>query len=134
MDKTIYLAGASAEAAMIASYATALAQSGWTIAHAWWNDFLVGGHTPGMDRDVSHEIRAMHAHDDFEGALSANYFWLLVPGATGSVGAWIEYGAAIGYQEPVVIVSGDWRRTIFTELADDRFATHGLAMTWFLEQ
>lgn len=116
----IYLAGASAEADMCASYMARLREAGRHITLDWpANIRAVGDANP---RDASHQDRLRWTMDDIRGVHDAEIFWLLVPTAH-SIGCWAEF--AIAWQgRQHLIVSGDWRRTIFTSLADERYGTH----------
>lgn len=128
MSKSIYIAGASAEAATIASFAEEVVRLGWVIALPWWEAFLRNAHVPGADRSVASDVRLQHAQADLSAVCRAGAVWLVVPSGS-STGAWVEFGAALAHGRHTV-VSGDWRRTIFTELADERFDTHAEALRY----
>ena len=96
----------------------------------WW-DHVLAAKT--HDRDLPEEDRLKHADADSNAALDANYFWLVVPEERG-VGAWIEFGLALAqalrHGANYIIVSGDWKKSIFTSLADHRFDSHEEALAF----
>lgn len=128
MSRTIYIAGASAEAEKIAGFAESVVGAGWVIALPWWLPFTAGVLKYGADRDVRSDIRLHAAEEDLDAVRWAKAVWLVVPEAP-STGAWVEFGASLAYGRHT-IVSGDWRRTIFSELADERFDTHAEALRY----
>lgn len=130
MTRSIYLAGASSEAAMVRHYAASLEAAGWVVVHDWWTDFLERGCVPGRDCDLSPEKRRACAREDLAAVRRASVVWLLVPEGD-SIGAWVEFGAALTLgASGHVLVSGCCDRTIFTEAADRCFASHADALAW----
>ncbi len=132
--RTIYIAGASTEAQDVAVHADRLVRAGWVITHRWWATIGPAGHVAGQDRELPTSARLALAEEDLAAVMRAGYLWLLVP-RNQSSGAWIEFGAAITHarlmaERKRIIISGDWERTIFAELADKRFGTHALAGRW----
>lgn len=123
--KSIYVAASSQEAELASDLAKLLKNAGWRITHSWFQEFVVDGRVPGRDRDVPTDVRTSAAKTDIDAVLQASWLWLLVPQGS-SVGAWVELGAAIASGRRIV-VSGDWRRTIFSELAALKFETHSHA-------
>lgn len=132
--KKIYVAGASAELAMIQGFMAKLrASDKFSVTYDWTVDVAKHGST---GEGLTREERRGHAAKDIEGVREADLFWMLVPSGRG-VGAWVELGAAIIRShdcdvKPGIVVSGDLS-CIFTELADKRFATHDEALAWLLE-
>jgi hypothetical protein len=130
--RTIYIAAASTEAPDVAVLADRLVRVGWVITHRWWTSFLTGAHVAGADMAVEQPTRLAHAEEDISAVLRASVLWLLVPRRT-SVGAWVEFGAALAHARSAtdkrVIISGEWRGTIFAELAWARFDTHAQAVS-----
>ena len=143
--RRIYVAGASIEHERVASFADRLCVNDrYFITYPWWQDVAKAKAEGLSDRDMSKGQRKLQAlRDLYEGVLSADVFWLLVP-ATSSTGAWCELGAALvsahmadrglgGGPDPyVVIVSGDIQASIFTSLAHHGFATHDEALAHLL--
>lgn len=88
----------------------------------------------GGDSSLSSEERLKYALMDLKGVYDAQVVWLLAENGKGACGSWIEFGAALalnryGHGEKTLVVSGaNWRRSIFTELADHRFEDDGLAL------
>jgi hypothetical protein len=130
--KTLYVAGPSSDAAMVARFAAGLDAFGWEICFPWWPDFVDGKILSGKDRIRTKESRRADAVQCLAGVYRAQYLWLLVPGPeSGSVGSWVELGAAFAHPDKKhVIVSGDHLRTSFLEIADRHFDTHEEARRW----
>jgi hypothetical protein len=66
---------------------------------------------------------------DYTGVAVADVVWFVMPAQKGSEGAPFEFGLATGRNKRV-IVSGDFRRLIFTTLAEQRFDSHDEALAW----
>ena len=128
----IYLAGASAEADSIAIRASSLSRAGWEIALPWWQPFIDGQHISGADRSVPTVDRHAAAAAEMAAVARSATIWLLVPANT-STGAWVELGIALARSKHTV-VSGDWRRTIFSEIASCRFDSHDAALAYLVAQ
>lgn len=126
----LYIAGASAEAERCKALGEWCRRFGHEITVAWW-DAVLAAKT--HDRDLTEEARIEFAGQDLVGVLDADLFWIVVPEERG-VGAWVEFGFAIGSsaQRPKqrIIVSGDWKKSIFTSLAHDKFDTHEDALAF----
>ena len=122
-----YVAAASEEIALAEDVIAELRAIGHAIAFDW------PAHIRAMnaaDRDLSQTVREASARADLDAVGTCDAFWLLVPEGRSS-GAWLELGYALGRKtRPLILVSGDWQRTIFAELADRRFPTHDEARTW----
>lgn len=113
----IYVAGSSREAQKIAQYMRWLREFGHEVTLDWTVDVLAATKP---DRELADETRWQFAHKDIEAIAGAQCLWLCVP-ETSSLGAWIEFGAAIGMRRSstrILFVSGYARRSIFTSLAD----------------
>jgi|SRR5208337_1500439 len=128
----IYVAGASKELNMLASYVKKLREIGFTITHDWTADMLqdiANGHE--SDKSLPQETKLKYARLDYEGIQACDTIWMLVP-ENYSNGAWIELGMAIALEKHVVM-SGSWQKSIFSELVSKRFETHEQAYLWLLE-
>lgn len=123
----IYLAGASKELDTCKFYIERLKVLGHTITHDWTKE--VEANSEGNPRETPIETMRIWSNADFNGVYKANMIWLLVPN-NNSAGCWIEYGYALGVGRNV-IVSGDWRKSIFSSLAFERYANHELALDFF---
>lgn len=121
----IYLAGASREIDLCESFRTRLRTEGHVITHDWMREIRM---CPVMDHELSHEARHTYALDDMRGVLSADMVWILCPDNQ-SIGCWVELGMALAIGATTV-VSGNFSRCIFADLAPHRFATHEEAFTW----
>lgn len=137
--KNIYVAGASKEIELCEKYIDKLREVGFHSTHDWPKVIrAVGESNP---RDASLEQMLKWSEEDFNGVWQAHFVWLLIP-ENYSLGSWIEYGAALGLRHldnhPTerlqAIVSGDWKKSIFTSMADQRFDTHEEAFTWLVRQ
>lgn len=119
----VYLATGSADIELAEHWLDKLREQDVKITHDWTRDVRMSGANP---REAPQERRYDWAQQDKYGVTSADTFWLLVPPKP-SMGCWIELGIAIGQVNRLsteIIVSGDWRSTIFTSLADRRFDSH----------
>jgi hypothetical protein len=130
----IYLAGASAEASKCKALADWAQRFGHTITVAWWDQVLA---SKTHDRDLTAAAREEFAKLDTVGVVDADILWIAIPEERG-IGAWIEFGIKLGIlflggshrTREWIIASGDWRKTIFTSLAHERFDTHEEALVW----
>jgi hypothetical protein len=130
VTSTIYVAGASAEADIVAGYIEQLTDAGLTVTLDWTIHVRKCRAAGITDADLSRTERKWHAGADLDAVDRANFFWLVIPEKP-SLGCWTELGAALAVRDRnVVIVSGDWKRFIFTELAARRFDTHEEALAW----
>ena len=125
---TVYVAGASAEAEMVAGYIAALERAGLVVTLNWTVPVLANRARGLSDSNMSEADRARHAFVDLDGVARAEFFWLVLPRNT-SAGCWVELGHAIALRK-IVIVSGDDRRSIFTALAHNEFKSHEEALAW----
>jgi len=132
MSRTIYLAGASAEVDMCESYMRLLRDAGYTVAHDWpagIRQAALDGYAANP-RNAPEEKRHAWAIDDMVGVKECSTFWMLIPEKP-TIGAWVELGGALAWTHrdriERTIVSGDWRVSIFTSLADYRFDSHAEA-------
>lgn len=126
LPKSIYVAGSSRERELVSAYQTALKAAGWWLAHDWVAQ-MNACHIPDVDLPI--EAQRRYAEQDLAGVRRAQVFWLLVP-STPSIGAYVELGYALGLDTrdhggPRVVVSG--LPSLFTSLADERYATHAEA-------
>ena len=123
---TLYVAGASKEVATIRAYVETLRQLGYEITHDW-TEQVANSKMP--DHEYADHDRARFALEDTQGVIKAKYFWLVIP-ENHSLGAWIELGCAIA-SKSVIIVSGDFRKSIFLEHAHHKFQKHEEALSYF---
>ena len=118
----IYLAAASSERALAASFMRRLEAAGHSIAMDWTVDMDERAEAGLSDADLTDDERETYARADLEAVEVCDLLWLLAPEGT-SIGAWIEFGHALASLKATV-VSGPHGRTIFSTLANERFATH----------
>ena len=139
------MAGASKEVDTLVPFLSALRAAGHTITHDWTTEVIYNRDKGGTDASLDSLDRLKYARFDAEGVMAADLLWECVPGTmpcphcsqpilSSSNGAWVELGIAIGTYglEHVIskriVVSGDWPRSIFTEFADQKYATHREAL------
>ena len=125
---SVYVAGASKEAAEVASFIERLEAQGIHITYNWTRDVLSATKP---DNELSEAERARLAFVDLDAITRAEDFWLILP-SNPSAGCWVELGAALA-QRRIIIVSGDWKRSIFTALAVQRFDRHEEAWDWLCQ-
>lgn len=124
---SLYVAGGSTEAALVASYIRRLAERGFGVTHDWTVDVLKHQAAGLSDAVLGEEIALRDASRDINGVRRSHLLWLIAP-AEKSEGAWFEMGAAYGIGLPCV-VSGP-AASIFRTLATVRFSTHEEAFQW----
>lgn len=129
----VYVAGASAEADMIALYMDRLRAAGLEITHDWVAGLKANIAAGKPDALLSAEERAQYAETDLDAIAEADVFWLLAP-ENASTGAWVELGYALSYQDGLsIVVSGAARRRcIFVSLADSQFEAHDTACEYII--
>lgn len=137
--KRIYVAGASSELDVVRGYIKQLNVAGWNITYDWTEGILIEGTA---NAGLTEDKRVRYADLDLSGVEDADVFWLVTP-TTGGAGCFVELGAALALKRipivnadkksrPLVVVSGAYERSIFTSLADKRFATHEEALKWLV--
>jgi hypothetical protein len=137
--RTIYVAGGSDERRACQDAINVLKAADYHVTHEWPKD-------SGYPENGNKPRGVLSAIDDLKGVEDAQYFWLRIPEKK-TEGGFAELGAAIimAKHQPImqrsvrkhndtrcVIVSGDWARSIFAELADMKFSTHDMALMWLL--
>lgn len=112
---------------MVAEYMAKLRAMGHEITHDWVATIRsVGEANP---RDATMKQRARWSGEDLKGIDDADVVWVILPTSRTSFGCALEAGYAIGKGHRV-IVSGDWRATIFAAQFDARFNEHDHALEW----
>lgn len=130
MSLSIYVAGASADRALIAGFLAELRAVGWTVTYDWTTD-------PGWT-DPLHP-RAVSAQNDLDGVIAARTFWYVAPIAK-SEGSHFELGIAVAERRRdrlgarTILTSGPiWdHNRIFPSLGNRHFAEHHLALAWLI--
>lgn len=122
----IYVCGGSSEMDVVAERMRQLREMGHIITCDWVEAIrAVGEANP---RNASHEQRAAWGTEDLHGIEGADLVWVMLP-VSPSLGCAFEAGFAIR-NGSAVIVSGDWRATIFSAQAEARFDEHDQALEW----
>ncbi len=125
----VYVAGSSAEMEDVERFMNALRAEKIEITCDWPAAIRAAGDANPADD----AIREKAANEDLDGVESADIFWLMVPAQKGSAGAWVELGYAIA-RDMRIVISGEFRKCIFTSLADEMFDTHEAALAHIIEQ
>jgi hypothetical protein len=125
--RSIYVAGASAPGSIEVAegYMRRLERVGFEITHDWTRDIRANINRP--DASLGHVERQDYARKDLTGIREARIFWLLVPPAGMGTGCWVELGYALSEHArlpEMLIISGDWKRSIFCDLVPTRFDEH----------
>lgn len=122
----IYLCGGSTEMDLVARHMHTLRAWGYEVTHDWVAVVRAQGES--NPRTATHKQRLQWSNDDLAGIEDAHIVWGLLPVKT-SFGCAFELGCAMGRGQRV-IVSGDWRATIFSAQVDARFNEHDHALEW----
>jgi hypothetical protein len=122
----VYVCGGSTEMADVAKRMGQLRALGHTITMDWVATIRANGEA--NPRNVPHSVRARWAEEDIDGIVRADIVWAMLPART-SFGCAFEVGYACGHGH-AVIVSGDWRASIFSSQALARFNEHDHALEW----
>jgi hypothetical protein len=122
----IYVCGGSSELDAVADRIRQLRELDREITHDWVAVIRsIGEFNP---RSASHEQRLEWSDGDLLGIEKADIVWVVLP-VKPSFGCAFEMGFAIGIGCRV-IVSGDWRASIFTAQAFACFDKHDSALDW----
>jgi nucleoside 2-deoxyribosyltransferase len=122
----IYVCGGSSELEAVAERMRQLRELGHIITQDWVATVRASGES--NPRTATHRQRLGWSGADIKGITDADIVWAMLPVKT-SFGCALEIGYALGNGKPV-IVSGDWRTSIFTSQADARFNEHDHAFEW----
>jgi hypothetical protein len=125
----IYVAGASREVDLVDGFMRRLRTAGYPVAYDWTVDVRASAALGETDADLSEAARLERSGTETFAVTGCHLFWLIIPHSRVTVGAWVEMGIAMGSYRPIV-VSGDWKRTIFTAQALRRFDLHEEAFAW----
>jgi hypothetical protein len=131
----IYVAGGSSELDLVEGYMMRLRKAGYQITDDWPTLVRkVGASNP---RDASDADKFSWSGANLRGILNADLVWVILP-VVPSFGCAFEFGYARGLarnrlRPQVVIVSGDWRATIFSVQANRLFETHDHALGYLTD-
>lgn len=140
MSKSIYVAGGSVDARLVADYIERLKTAGFSITFDWTVEVLKATKP---DHELSKEERQAIARIDLTAVRMASLFWVLLPKEVpckhcgvpvpyNSIGCSIELGAALTYNS-YSIVSGPHERSAMTSLATWSFMDHEEAYRYILD-
>lgn len=130
--RRIYVAGASKEVDDCARDIRACRAIGYDCTHDWTRSVIEHRAKGETDKSLSQAERGGYAAGDLDGVRACDIFWLRVPKG-GSLGAWVELGAAIVLGKHILI-SEDHGRSIFTSLAHVHRSTHAEAIDYLRER
>lgn len=122
----IYVCGGSSEMDLVAGYMTKLRAMGHIITHDWIATIRHDGEANPVT--ATHRQRLRWSGEDIGGIEIADLVWAILP-VKRSFGCAFEMGFAIGHGHHL-IVSGDWRASIFCAQAEARFNDHDHALEW----
>jgi len=139
----IYIAGGWDErVTVVRPYIDKALRAGFTITLDWTLEEGIKDADRGDSLLVS-EVRLRAAQMDSRAINRADIFWLLAPSYKGSSGSWWELGYAMalaansgvegklgGHRKDIIVSGPNWKRSIFTELIQNRFDTHEEAFTF----
>ena len=113
---TIYLAGASADIDRVETLRDELIAAGHSISHDWTADVRALGNA---NHGLTREQREHAADSCLAGVRACSVFVLLMPPNTiGTIGAWVEYGFALGERKRVIVVDDDERSVMTAALVN----------------
>lgn len=107
----------------------ALTEHGHEVTYDWT---LMADEYPAGGREASRQVNLEQAGRDLDGVRGADFVLVLVS-ETGGCGMWIEMGAALALEIPLVLSGPALSRSIFSELAYMRFERDDLAIEHCLE-
>ena len=123
----IYVAGASAQIALIEGFIARLRGAGHEITFDW----TVAVREAGSASPDDAAVRRHAAEADLGGVDRCELYWLIKPDASNpSTGAWVELGSALTLKrlretrQPVTVASGASQKCIFADLCDHNFMEH----------
>jgi len=126
----VYVASGSDNRALATAYMERLRAAGVELTLDWAK--LIDQHGGKANRGLSDDVRLQVAEDEVDAVERASLFWLIIP-AGASCGCWFEFGIARSLPVPILVVSGDFEKSIFTALADNLFATHDEACKFVID-
>lgn len=120
----VYVASAFDDHARTRAAQKALRDAGITITHDWTQYVEVYPTDDAPDAD-----RAVHAKEDLDGVRAADVVLVLTPeDKSRGAGVWIEMGAALALDIPVVIAGAQRDRNVFCRLALAQSVTDAVAI------
>jgi hypothetical protein len=118
----LFVSGNSRERDVVGPYIKRLTLTPGVLITLDWVAVMNSVSTP--DPELTADERWKYASADLHAINEAHVVWLLIPSSEKpTIGAWIEYGYALGCGKRIV-VSGDERRSLFTARAHLLCATH----------
>jgi hypothetical protein len=110
----IYIAGSSSDLARVKAAADAAEAAGYTITEKWWETVEKNGTNP---PNASRADKRKWSEQCLRGVAKADIVWVLAPPTGSTIGAWIEFGYAIGGNtKKLTAISGNVT-SIFTAMA-----------------
>lgn len=134
----VYISSGSSEAETAAHYVAKLREAGIQITFDWSAKVLesrAAGNADQIgrvDHVLSDNERKIAKAADLTAVMDADIFWYIVP-KRASFGAGVEYREA-EYEDIPIVVSGDFKQSLFTVDAEHSFAEHDDALAWILNE
>jgi hypothetical protein len=122
----VYVSGGSSEIGQVERLMQQVRGMGHTITHDWTRAVRIQGES--NPRNAQHVDRLAWSGEDLAGIDCADVVWVILP-VKPSFGCAFEAGYALGVGR-VVVMSGDWRATIFSSQAMARCDSHDGALEW----
>ena len=104
----------------------ALTERGHEVTYDWT---LMADQYPVGGREAPRQVNREQAGRDLNGVREAD-FVLVLTAETGGCGMWIEMGAALALEIPLVLAGPNHNRSIFSELAEERFDRDDFAIEY----
>ncbi len=110
----IYIAGSSSDLVRVKAAAALAEKAGYNISEKWWETVEKHGTNP---PNASRADKRKWSEQCLRGVAKADIIWVLAPPAGSTIGAWIEFGYAIGSNtKKLTAISGNVS-SIFTAMA-----------------
>ena len=135
MTMKIYVAGASKEVQTSIKYITKLKEAGFEITHDWTVEVTENINKGGSDKTLTREERKKYATWDIKGVIAADILWVILPENSVGNGYWVELGAGIAVnvtKAKIIVISGEFNKSIFCELAHYYGPNHDNALEFIL--
>ena len=126
----IFIAGSSKEIQIVSGFMQKIRDLGHEITYDWTNTVRLNGGAEKANDCSADVLRSLELCFDnlHKGVIGADLFWMIVPDSE-TIGGWVEYGYTSQTDIPIII-SGNWKRTIYNTLAEKRFDTHDEALSY----
>lgn len=129
----VYVAGASSEFQRPQKWIARLRDAGVIVPYDWTQMVEYTSRRAQKESDLHVDERFYLAERAQSAVEDADLLWGLIPTHPNTTsGMWFEMGVA-RCNKKTIVVSGDWKRSIFTELADRKFIADEDAANFILK-